>query len=198
MNIFTEHWFSGQSTFKKYMYFDKFSELHFLEIGSFEGMSTICFLDEYLLNESSTITCVDPWLDYSLVDDGLSSYNREDSVWKFESKCTKQIFDSNIQKTNRSNKVIIHKGFSHDILPQLIVNKKEYDFIYIDANHMSSFVLTDAIFSWYLLKVGGMLAFDDYAWETVKLATDSFMKSFTNYIEIIHQDYSVLLKKIKW
>jgi len=39
-----------------------------------------------------------------------------------------------------------------------------YDFIYIDADHVASSVLSDAELSWPLLKTGGIMAFDDYAW----------------------------------
>lgn len=41
------------------------NNINFLEIGSFEGMGTNYFIDNYLTGENSFITCIDPWIKYS-------------------------------------------------------------------------------------------------------------------------------------
>ena len=41
--------------------------------------------------------------------------------------------------------------------------------IYIDACHDSQYVMTDAMLSWKVLKVGGYLIFDDYGWNLLKI-----------------------------
>ena len=50
--------------------------------------------------------------------------------------------------------------------------------------------------SWYLLKVNGVISFDDYLWGyqigdtiTPKLAIDSFISNFNDYIEVIDNSY---------
>ena len=60
--IFTASWFNRseiQKNLKKLI--DKEQELHFLEIGSYEGRSSCYFLDIFMEHEKSTLTCVDPF-----------------------------------------------------------------------------------------------------------------------------------------
>lgn len=42
--------------------------------------------------------------------------------------------------------------------------ENKFDFIYVDGLHLSQDVLYDALLSFDLLKVGGILIFDDYLW----------------------------------
>ena len=56
---YTVDWFGRGEDLKQIIKFDSESELHILEIGSFEGRSTIWFLENLLKNPKSTITCVD-------------------------------------------------------------------------------------------------------------------------------------------
>ena len=63
--IYTENWFSSEELTKILINISNINpseEIHVLEIGSFEGRSTIWFLETLLQNKKSTITCVDPWL----------------------------------------------------------------------------------------------------------------------------------------
>ena len=41
---------------------------------------------------------------------------------------------------------------------------KKFDFIYIDGDHVPHQVMLDALLSWKILKVGGVMGFDDYGW----------------------------------
>ena len=123
---FTENWFTldGLTTLNQV---STKKELHILEIGSFEGKSTIWFLDNILNNENSTITCVDPWLNYSQGHDSLNSYFKDDCEWNLSERKTKEIFLHNIIESGRSEKVIIKEGFSNKVLPSLILENKKYD-----------------------------------------------------------------------
>ena len=139
---FTENWFESDDL-------DKFTpkgtqkELHILEIGSFEGKSTVWFLENLLQNQNSSITCIDPWTSYSQTNDSFKSYNSENTEWDF--KKHKNTFLHNIKESGFENKVNIIQGFSHEILPELI-HKKKFDIIFIDGNHTAPFVITDAVF----------------------------------------------------
>ena len=97
------------------------------------------------------------------------------------------------------------KGFSDVLLPNLISTKKQYDIIFIDGNHTAPYVLSDAIMSWKLLKVNGIMIFDDYLWELEKpetlrpkMAVDNFISNYADYLEVIWSDYRMAIKKIKW
>ena len=56
---------------------------------------------------------------------------------------------------------------------------------------------------WYLLNDSGIMIFDDYLWGDInsstapKIAVDSFISCFKDYIEVIWNDYRVAIKKIK-
>ena len=197
---FTEDWFSADDLVQ-FLPLKTQEEIHFLEIGSFEGKSTVWFLENILLNEKSTITCIDPWTTYSQNNNSFDSYNKVDSEWNFTDN--KNTFLHNIYLSGFKNKVIIEQGFSNEILPKFILDKKKYDIIFIDGNHTSPFVITDGIMSWYLLKEGGLMIFDDYLWSdsnstlSPKLAVDSFINCFRDYIEVIWSEYRLVIKKIK-
>lgn len=199
---FTENWFTddGLSTLNE---IEPTEEIHILEIGSFEGKSTIWFLENFLQNKNSTITCVDPWMDYSQDHDSLNSYFREENEWNLTERRTKEIFLHNIIESSSSNKVIIRQGFSDKILPSLITEQKMYDIIFIDGNHTAPYVMMDTIMSWTLLKKGGIIIFDDYTWGLDKPSTlrpkesvDYFMLTFADYVTELYSNYRKIIKKI--
>ena len=196
---FTEHWFGNQDL---NIFLDKNgNKLDFLEIGSFEGKSTVWFLENILTHPDSTITCIDPWTSYSQNTDSFNSYGENGTEWNFNEH--KNTFLFNIQLSGFSNKVKIEHGLSTEILPRLITEKKQYDIIFIDGNHTTSFVISDAVMSWYLLKIGGIMIFDDYIWGQMgttlapKLAVDSFVSCFADYLQVIWKDGRLAIKRIK-
>jgi hypothetical protein len=163
-------------------------ETHGLEIGSFEGRSSIWFLDNILTHPTSSITCIDVW---SYVGDPLFGDRDE------------KTFDGNIAAHGQGQKVVKRKGFSEDMLPGL--KKEFYDFVYIDGSHRSRDALVDAVFSWRLLKPGGYMIFDDYArrelrshfipHKVARMGIDAFLKVFEPHIDIIHRDFQVVVRK---
>ena len=66
--------------------------LSFLEVGSWEGRSTCWLLDNVLLDESSTITCIDTF---------QGSIEHESMGLEEQIKPLEVIFDHNIEQTNR-------------------------------------------------------------------------------------------------
>ena len=190
---FTEDWFSENNPEKVVRQFDEFlSEFKdkpstFLEIGSFEGMSTIWMLENILTEESSQIFCIDAWAEWT-----------GDAFVKFV---------SNINKTGLKDKVHIVKGDSSEELR--IFPKEYFDFIYVDGDHDEKAVIKDAIGSFRVLKKGGIIAFDDYLLGirypnspgskamngSTKKAIDYFLDVFQDELEIIHKDYQVWIRK---
>ena len=199
---FTENWF-GEDGLLSINDIDFTKELHILEIGSFEGKSTIWFLDNFLQNKNSTITCVDPWMGYSQDHDSLNSYFKENNEWDLKERKTKEIFLHNIVESTNSDKVIVRQGFSDKVLPTLITEQKQYDIIFIDGNHTAPYVMMDTIMSWPLLKNNGIMIFDDYMWELNKPTTlrpkesvDYFMLTFSDYIVELYSNYRKIIKKL--
>lgn len=99
------------------------------------------------------------------------------------------------------NKVTYLLGESSDSFKKF-TEKNVFDLIYIDGNHMSKYVLEDAVNSFYILKNGGYMIFDDFGggWEQekhlqVKTAVESFVHSYEKYLDVIHQGYQLIIRK---
>ena len=203
---FTQNWFTSDDLVK-ILPINTLNELHILEIGSFEGMSTVWFIDNLLKNENSNITCIDPWMNYYQNSNSFESYNpdtKTQSGIDYIKDDIKGRFLYNKNESGHPNKVNVIQGLSYFELAKLINTNNLYDVIFIDGNHTSPFVLTDAVMSWYLLKPNGIMIFDDYLWTynkgktlTPKLAVDSFIEIFSDYSKVIWDDYRKAIKKIK-
>jgi predicted O-methyltransferase YrrM len=197
---FTNIWFSEDEMKKIIATVDTAKELHLLEIGSYEGYSAIWFLDNVLKHKDSSILCLDMWKDYTQDKDSANSYGTESA----HEKNMNGIFENFKYNTKSFKNLISIKNSSSYVLPALIYRHDEYDIIYIDGNHTAPFVISDAVMSWHLLKVGGIMIFDDYLWQAgapdqlkPMTAIDNFINLFSDYLEIIHSGYIKAIRRIK-
>ena len=190
---FTEDWFSENNPEKVVNQFEgllsefKGKPCMFLEIGSFEGMSTIWMLENILTEEGSQIFCIDAWAEWT-----------GDAFVRFV---------QNIGKTGLKDKVHIIKGDSSKNLVWFPDNY--FDFIYVDGDHDEKAVIQDAILSFRILKKGGIMAFDDYLLGirypnspgskamngSTKKAIDYFVDVFQDELEVIYKDYQLWIRK---
>ena len=186
---FTVDWFSAHT--------QKFEEVlknikdqdnvNGLEIGSFEGRSSCWFLDNIFTSKKSTLTCIDTW-------EGSMEHNEQQkkSIWDLFSENTKGY---------PSDKIIIKRGLSRDRLRDS--DLKKYDFIYIDGSHTTRDVLGDAVLCFDLLKIGGVMTFDDYTWTMYsdpllnpKTGIDAFLICYGGKYELLEINYQVSIKKL--
>lgn len=117
-----------------------------------------------------------------------------------------QRFLHNTQQHIDSKKITPHKGQSKDVLLDMLRKVKDgtmsqYDFIYIDGSHLAKDVLVDAVLSWELLNIDGILIFDDYQWRdgnycSPKPAIDGFLSSYKSMYTILHAGYQLHIRKI--
>ena len=136
---FTNNWF--ESTAKK-----------ILEIGSYEGASTCLLIDTLsLYHDSFEIHAIDTW------DGGIEHKEMKINMKLVEDRFKKNTSNA-IKNSTKEINLITHKK-SINALSELISNQKSnyFDFIYIDSSHMASDVLSDAILSFELLKINGMM-----------------------------------------
>lgn len=189
---YSANWFKP-SNFMILEQYQNINNINFLEIGSFEGMSTNHFIDNYLTGNNSFITCIDPWIKYS-----ESTITKVEGYDNLINELTYHIFLNNTHHNN--HKIIINKGLSINILPTL---EKIYNFIYIDGDHSEIAVWNDAIYSFKILKINGIIIFDDYIWnkgmKSPQNAIDKFLDTYEKQIELISIDYvvnQVIIKKI--
>ncbi|MBF2072465.1 MAG: tetratricopeptide repeat protein [Synechococcales cyanobacterium C42_A2020_086] len=175
---FTHDWFTHNiATWQVHLQpFAHRPRLQILEIGSFEGMSACWLLDHILTHPLARLTCIDLYFQES--------------------------FEMNIALTGAAEKVTQLVGDSHQILTTL--PSETYDVIYIDGCHLANHVHQDAALSWRLLKVGGLMIFDDYEWidtshpgQETHLGIDAFLASMKTQMTVVHQGYQVIVQKLK-
>jgi len=189
---FTQDWFSwNESTWK-----DLFKELtprkKFLEIGCFEGRSTV-WLIENALDDEGLIVSVDTF------EGGFE--HSPDTMRGVMDRYTMNVEEA----LKKRGKVYAHllKQPSHEAMPHLMKGGLLYDFIYIDGSHSGPDVLSDAIMAYHLCRVGGMIAFDDYLWgnqadliERPKIAIDCFVNLFAKKVKLVCVGHQVWVQKI--
>ena len=180
--IFTASWFNRseiQKNLKKLI--DKEQELHFLEIGSYEGRSSCYFLDTFMNNEKSTLTCVDP-------------FDSNDTTTPVTNEIETRFLD-NIKKSKNGNKCTLHKLYSDDFFK---INKNTYDVIYIDGSHIPENVIKDMTNSLKILKNNGIMWMDDYKSSALLIKTmDDFVNEHKTEVDVILKGYQLALRKIK-
>lgn len=77
-----------------------------------------------------------------------------------------------------------------------------WDFVYIDGDHHALNALTDGLNAFIDLKVGGILAFDDYEWDLGKgpwynprSGINAFILIMSQFIEVLETGSQVWIKK---
>jgi predicted O-methyltransferase YrrM len=159
-----------------------------LEIGSFEGRST-CFLIQQCADAHPIdIYCIDTW------EGGVD--NDKSAMPEVELRFNHNVGIA-VKMAPHAVSLRKFKKPSTMALAEIIAAAEApLDFIYIDGSHQAPDVLSDAVLAFQLLRVGGVLIFDDYLWtmeaagkqdplNMPKLATDSFINIFQRKLRIL-------------
>jgi predicted O-methyltransferase YrrM len=167
--------------------FDRADPVRILEIGAWEGRSTLFLLTYFT---QAHLTAVDTWTDMDEYQ-----YNATPDLRDLEVR-----FDGNVAPF--ADRLTKRKGSSLHVLPQLLDEQQKFDVIYVDGSHFVDDVLTDGITAWRLLKQGGILIFDDFlsnhyprwranpAW-----AINLFLKYHAGEYNILSVYYQIILQK---
>ena len=171
-----------------------------LEVGCYEGRATI-YLCEKVLNKGTNYDIVDTF-GGSPEESGM-----KDTMDRFESdpNYLYNTFTHNISFHPEVN-FNINRGYSQQMLPQLVAQGKKYDFIYIDASHKADDTLVDAYFAHQMINEGGILIFDDYGWkdpnqpspiDSPEMGINIFTQFYGNQYQLVYKGYQVVLQKLK-
>ena len=182
---YTQSWFLRSEICKKIVsYIDGNKKNTMLEIGSYEGLSSVFFADHLLHHNESSLTCVDPFLRISTNDHKDLLQNRQE-----------ENFDYNISICKNSNKINVCKITSDDFFTK---NKKIYNFIYIDGCHEPDFILRDMENSFQCLEKNGIMWMDDYKFGNgeVKKTMDGFLEKYKGQFTLIHSGYQLAIQKL--
>lgn len=162
----------------------------YLEIGSWEGASTCYIIEKCGSQRDLDIVCIDTWeggVEHSGMDMKSVRDRFDKNIKEAISKCGNNINLNVIQDT------------SLRALSGLNVSGQfngEFEMIYIDGSHIARDVLADGILSFPLLRVGGVMVFDDYVWddrgtfagkplETPKMAVDTFSLFYSSKVRLV-------------
>jgi predicted O-methyltransferase YrrM len=178
--MFTNQWFDKHiGNWQKYVIYNLPMKSKILELGSYEGRSSIWIYNNIVLPKNGILYCVDHWIDNEL-----------------ENRFNINTKNIEIQK----NKI--------SFLPFLLNNineHKQYELIYLDGDHNGKAVLQYCVLCWLLLSKNGIMVIDDYKWKLpqnkqhkyteLKVGIDAFLAAYNKEFTILHHDYQVILKK---
>lgn len=186
MDSFSLNVFIWEKFFNDYI--KKSAPINYLEIGSFEGRSSV-----YVLENLNNAYCyfVDPFEEYE-------EMTKSTKQTKFNLIFTN--FKSNVSYFNK--RFEIHKKTSDEFFK---TNNKSilFDLIYIDGSHIFKDVYKDAVNSDKFLNKDGYLIFDDFFWFWYKdlksnpfFAINKFLYQNKKNYKIIYLGNQLILKKI--
>lgn len=201
--MFTNDWFESSAKGVWDVLVPQVKPRRILEIGSFEGASACYLIDQCAKEYPVEIHCIDTW------GGGVEHKDRNLDI-----KSVEQRFLHNTRvacsRALHPVELMIHKGYSHLGLAKLLSENcsNYFDFIYVDGSHQAPDVLSDAILSFHLLKIGGVIVFDDYLWvedmpygrdplRCPKPAIDAFLNIYFRKVELISAPlYQLYVRKL--
>jgi predicted O-methyltransferase YrrM len=152
---FTEDWFSNHMPAWNKIVKD-LRPRRILEIGSYEGRATTYLIRACTGFGPLHITCVDTW-DGSV---DLPSTRMAGVERRFDRNVSQALILAAAPVDFRKR-----KQYSTQALSGFVAEGRElFDLIYVDGSHTAPDVLTDAVLAFQLLRVGGVMIFDDYLW----------------------------------
>lgn len=160
--------------------------LHCLQLGAFVGDATMWMLDNL---PDSVLTDVDTWAG----SEGLYG------EWEMN-----EVLALYLRRFESLTRVVTYHMSTSHYLRNSQSLAGSFDFIYIDADHHAEVVLADAVNAWPLLKVGGLMAFDDYVWEAPSgdvldspmRAVDVFCSIYERHLEVVVDNQQKWIRKI--
>jgi len=173
---FNERWFFNNIEIINYFLPSlKDIEFNYLEVGSHEGLSLLNVLTQY---KNVQATSIDIWSDNII----------------------EKTFDENLKHFKNNRKI---KDDSIVSLRKLKNGDKKFDYIFIDGSHEGDDILIDAIQAFKILKINGIMIFDDFMQHDEKLIYKSyegiyyFLQLFKKKIKILYFQNILIIKKIK-
>jgi len=170
-----------------------------LEIGCFEGL-TSNYICSNLLAPNGRLICVDPLANEYITTD-LTDRDEEHnkSIYGYFNDQYVR-FSDNVKPFVDSGKLILYRGTSDVILPQL--QDFVFDLIYIDGDHREEAVYQDGCWAIKLIRSGGVIVFDDYDWadgdgrHVTRAGIDRFLAENKEIVSTTFSHGQVIVRKI--
>ena len=182
---FSQKWFLNN--FEIFTFFlpkDKSLKFDYLEVGCYEGLSSFYVLSEY---KSVNAFFLDIW--------DMPNPNSKTLSPNFD--LIEKAFDQNLSgfdfKKIKNDSVISMR--------KLLKENVHFDFIYIDGSHNGEDILSDAIEAFKILKVNGLMFFDDFLQHDDNrilqsyVGIDKFLSLYSNYLKIEYFQNNLVVRK---
>jgi predicted O-methyltransferase YrrM len=164
--------------------------LRILEIGSWEGRSTIFFLSFF---PNATITCIDTF--------GGSETEPLHSEMIAENPGLEARFDRNVAAF--APRVEKRRGDSQAVLAELAREGRQFDLAYIDGDHRRDAVMADTLKTWPMVVPGGTVIWDDYEFnrdrdesQRPQPAIDAFLRDHEGQYRRLARTYQMAVEKL--
>jgi predicted O-methyltransferase YrrM len=181
------NWFelSAKANFEKFL--GKEYGLTALQLGVYTGDASLWMLENL---EKLQLTDVDTW-----------QGSDEEAHKSMDFSDVEKVYDEKVKsRTIKCKSTTVEYLTKELALPE--ADQSRFDFIYIDADHTTVGVLTDAELSWPLLKSGGIMAFDDYTWGqelppelAPALGIDLFLSRHLGEYKVLAENSQVWIQK---
>jgi predicted O-methyltransferase YrrM len=186
------NWFSQYANLYFELYLADFagrSGLRFLQIGAYTGDATVWLFEHVLTGDDVVLTDVDTW-----------QGSEEVAHASIDFSDVERVYDERTRGFAASGRLVKFNGTSLSFFQS--AGNDLYDFIYIDGDHTTYGVLNDAVHAYPLLRDGGLLAFDDYKWQSGKgrlydpaPAIDAIADLYSDRLEKIEQNLQVWFRR---
>jgi len=203
---FTNTWFLGAAKNFWDQLMPQLKPKKLLEIGSYEGASACYLIDNLASASAIELHCLDTWeggVEHQ--KGGTAEVNMGSVEARFKHNTAQAIANA-----SHPVELVVHKGYSEVGLVELLAagQKGSFDFIYVDGSHQAPDVLSDAVLAFKLLRVGGIMAFDDYLWSEnlpsdmdpircPKPAVDAFTNLYCRKLRVLSAPlYQLYVQKI--
>ena len=182
---FSQKWFLNN--FEIFTFFlpkDKSLKFDYLEVGCYEGLSSFYVLSEY---KSVNAFFLDIW----------DVPNPNSKTLSHNFGLIEKAFDQNLSgfdfKKMKNDSVISMR--------KLLKENVNFDFIYIDGSHNGEDILSDAIEAFKILKVNGLMFFDDFLQHDDNrilqsyVGIDKFLSLYSDYLKIEYFQNNLVVRK---
>jgi len=182
---FSQKWFLNN--FEIFTFFlpkDKSLKFDYLEVGCYEGLSSFYVLSEY---KSVNAFFLDIW----------DMPNPNSKTLSHNFGLIEKAFDQNLSGFN-FKKI---KNDSVISMRKLLKDNVHFDFIYIDGSHNGEDILSDAIEAFKILKVNGLMFFDDFLQHDDNrilqsyVGIDKFLSLYSDYLKIEYFQNNLVVRK---
>ena len=184
---FSTYWFlNNYKIIGSFLPIDRNENFNYLEIGSFEGLSSLFILSYW---KNANVTCVDTW-ETSKDESQFLDFNFQTVEKKFDIN----LKDFSFRKIKNTSEIAFKE----------LTQRDSFDYIYIDGSHNGIDIYNDALASFNILKVGGIIIFDDITniYQEIEMQPhDAFEKFYILYkrkIKILYLKNIAVIEKTNY